>query len=153
MLAYTISTPIGNLILKYDDKYVYQLGFSEQILPNSVGPATAVLETVKMQLSEYFSGKRRYFNLPLAPSGTPFQQSVWQILRKIPFGEWFAYSQLAERLGNPKAVRAVARANARNPFSLAVPCHRVIGKKGALTGYAWGLERKAWLLSHEKQYA
>ncbi|PAS30562.1 cysteine methyltransferase, partial [Vibrio cholerae] len=100
---------------------------------------------------EYFSGQRTQFELPLAASGTAFQQSVWHALCKIPYGEIWSYQQLAEAIGNPKAVRAVGLANGKNPISIIVPCHRVVGKNGQLTGYAGGLERKAFLLELEQR--
>ncbi|NCO45642.1 MAG: methylated-DNA--[protein]-cysteine S-methyltransferase, partial [Vibrio sp.] len=110
---------------------------------------TILINTIK-QLDEYFSGKRTIFTLPLAAKGTEFQQSVWQALCKIPYGETWNYQQIAEAIGNPKAVRAVGLANGRNPISIIVPCHRVIGKSGKLTGYAGGLNRKASLLELER---
>lgn len=102
------------------------------------------------ELHEYFAGKRTSFTLPLAPVGTPFQQQVWQALLRIPHGETLSYGALARLLGNPAASRAVGLANGKNPISIIVPCHRVIASNGKLTGYAGGLEAKAWLLAHEK---
>jgi methylated-DNA-[protein]-cysteine S-methyltransferase len=110
-----------------------------------------VLKQAKRELDEYFTGTRTEFNLPLAALGTAFQQKVWQALITIPFGETWSYQDLADAIGNPKAVRAVGLANGKNPISIIVPCHRVIGKSGKLTGYAGGVERKAWLLKHEKK--
>lgn len=101
------------------------------------------------QLQEYFQGSRREFDLPLAPDGTEFQQQVWAELRRIPFGETISYGELARRINNPKAVRAVGLANGRNPISIVIPCHRVIGANGKLTGYGGGLERKKRLLELE----
>ncbi|MBC7500328.1 MAG: methylated-DNA--[protein]-cysteine S-methyltransferase [Herminiimonas sp.] len=101
------------------------------------------------QLDEYFSRQRQRFTLPLDLAGTPFQRAVWQQLEAIPFGESITYSQQAQRLGNPGASRAVGSANGRNPVSIVVPCHRVIGASGAVTGYAGGLERKRYLLALE----
>lgn len=101
------------------------------------------------QLTEYFAGQRRTFDLPLAAKGTTFQQHVWQLLRDIPYGQTASYSDIAQRLGKPKAVRAVGAANGRNPISIIVPCHRVIGADGSLTGYAGGLARKSQLLNLE----
>jgi methylated-DNA-[protein]-cysteine S-methyltransferase len=103
------------------------------------------------QLAEYFAGARRTFNLPLALRGTPFQERVWKMLTEIGFGETWSYGELAKRIGNPQASRAVGLANGANPISIIVPCHRVIGANGTLTGYGGGLERKRWLLSHETQ--
>ena len=101
------------------------------------------------QLGDYFEGKRHDFDLPLAAEGTPFQKRVWAALREIPFGETTSYGALARTLGVPAASRAVGAANGRNPLSIVVPCHRVIGAGGALTGYGGGLARKRWLLQHE----
>ena len=107
----------------------------------------------RAQLAEYFAGTRTLFDLPLAPVGTPFQQRVWVLLRAIPFGETRTYGELAGRLGAPKSARAVGHSNARNPLSIVVPCHRVIGASGALTGYAGGEARKRWLLDWEQSVA
>lgn len=104
------------------------------------------------QLKEYFIGKRQNFNLPLHPLGTPFQLSVWEELKKIPYGVTCSYGEIAERLGNPKAQRAVGMANHNNPLGIIVPCHRVVGKNGDLTGYAGGVHLKERLLTLEKQY-
>jgi methylated-DNA-[protein]-cysteine S-methyltransferase len=112
-------------------------------------PAVAPLRATARQLDEYFAGKRRDFDLPLAPTGTPFQQRVWRGLTEIGFGETWSYGQLAKRIKNPKASRAVGLANGANPIAIVVPCHRVIGANGSLTGYGGGLERKRWLLAHE----
>ncbi len=103
----------------------------------------------KQQLTEYFSGERQQFTVPLDPQGTPFQQSVWHCLRKIPFGELSSYGEIAKILDKPKASQAVGGANGRNPITIIVPCHRVVGSNGTLTGYAGGIERKLWLLNHE----
>ena len=108
--------------------------------------ATALTDSAAAQLQAYFSGEIEAFDLPLDATGTPFQQSVWRALCAIPYGETRSYRELAEAIGNPKAVRAVARANGANPLSIVVPCHRVIGADGTLTGYAGGLEMKARLL-------
>jgi len=104
---------------------------------------------VRKQLAEYFSGKRRTFDLELDVKGTPFFQSVWNELRKIPYGHTTSYAEIASRIGNPKAVRAVGMANARNPVSIVVPCHRVVASSGKLTGYAGGVDTKQWLLNLE----
>ncbi|MGH2732287.1 MAG: methylated-DNA--[protein]-cysteine S-methyltransferase [Actinomycetota bacterium] len=103
------------------------------------------------QLGEYFSGDRTSFDLPLHPEGSPFQLEVWAGLREIPYGETSSYGELAQRIGRPGAARAVGSANARNPLSIVVPCHRVIGADGGLTGYAGGIDTKAWLLEHERR--
>jgi methylated-DNA-[protein]-cysteine S-methyltransferase len=107
------------------------------------------LATVRDQLDAYFAGDLREFDLPLAPAGTAWQRAVWDALSEVPYGTTLSYGELAARLGRPSASRAVGAANGRNPISVIVPCHRLIGSTGALTGYAGGLERKAWLLQHE----
>lgn len=109
----------------------------------------AVLESAQAQLEEYFAGTRRRFDLPLDPVGTDFQRDVWMLLRDIEFGDTTTYGRLAAQLGRPSASRAVGAAVGRNPLGLIVPCHRVIGGSGALTGYAGGIQRKTWLLQHE----
>jgi methylated-DNA-[protein]-cysteine S-methyltransferase len=106
--------------------------------------------SVRGQLTEYFAGERTEFDLPLAMAGTPFQQTVWAALRDIPYGETISYGQLADRIGRPTASRAVGLANGRNPVSIIVPCHRVVGSTGDLTGYGGGIERKRALLAFEK---
>jgi methylated-DNA-[protein]-cysteine S-methyltransferase len=103
----------------------------------------------KQQLTEYFAGQRQQFDLPLAPRGTIFQQSVWRCLTNIPFGTVKYYGEIAQLLHKPKASQAIGGANSRNPISIIIPCHRVIGRNGSLTGYAGGIERKLWLLNHE----
>lgn len=112
-------------------------------------PPTPEAEELFKQLREYFQGWRRDFDIPLAPEGTTFQRRVWEELRRIPCGATISYAELARRIGDPRAVRAVARANALNPIAILIPCHRVIGSDGTLTGYAGGLERKARLLKLE----
>lgn len=107
------------------------------------------LDALAEQLAAYFAGSRTAFDLALDPVGTPFELAVWAALREIPFGQTRSYGQLARSLGNPAAVRAVGRANGRNPLAIVVPCHRVIGAGGTLVGYAGGVERKRWLLDHE----
>jgi methylated-DNA-[protein]-cysteine S-methyltransferase len=109
----------------------------------------AAFASVVRQLDEYFAGARTAFDLPLAPRGTPFQRRVWEELARIPFGATVTYGELAARVGHPGAARAVGAAVARNPISIVVPCHRVVGADGTLTGYAGGVARKAYLLAHE----
>ena len=112
-----------------------------------------VFDTLKIQLTEYFSGERTDFNLPLAMSGTPFQQKVWNELLNIPYGTTRTYMQQSKVLGDEKAIRAVARANGENCLAIIVPCHRIVGSDGSLTGYAGGLKAKEWLLEHEARYS
>lgn len=116
-----------------------------------VGGRTAVLDQVVAQLEQYFAGTLREFDLPLDPMGTPFQQSAWMVLRSIPYGRTMSYGEQARRLGDPNKARAVGAANGKNPLSIVVPCHRVIGSTGHLTGFGGGLEAKSWLLDHERQ--
>jgi methylated-DNA-[protein]-cysteine S-methyltransferase len=110
----------------------------------------AVLAEARGQLQAYFAGTRQGFELSLGPRGTPFQRAVWQALAALPFGTTVSYAELARRIGRPGAARAVGLANARNPIAIVVPCHRVIGENGTLTGYAGGLATKRWLLDHER---
>jgi len=109
----------------------------------------ATLKTAVIQIQEYFEGKRDLFTFKISPKGTEFQMIVWQALQKIPFGRTISYLELSKNIGNVKAIRAVASANAKNPLWVVIPCHRVIGSDGSLTGYAGGLWRKKWLLDHE----
>jgi methylated-DNA-[protein]-cysteine S-methyltransferase len=105
---------------------------------------------VRGQLDEYFAGERSEFDLPLAPRGTPWQEAVWRALLEIPYGETITYTELAARAGRAGAARAAGAANGRNPIAIVIPCHRVVGTDGTLTGYAGGLDAKAWLLAHER---
>jgi methylated-DNA-[protein]-cysteine S-methyltransferase len=148
-------SPIGPLLLCCDGAVLTGLYMDTPSLPprdsgNWMEDASAdpLPQTVR-QLREYFVGTRREFDLPLRLEGTSFQQRVWRSLREIRYGETWSYGQLAKRIGNPNASRAVGLANGRNPISILVPCHRVIGADGSLTGYGGGLERKRWLLAHE----
>ncbi len=111
----------------------------------------SILDRAERELAAYFAGRLRRFTIPLAPEGTPFQRAVWAALATIPFGETRSYSDVARAVGRPRAVRAVGAANGRNPLALVLPCHRVIGASGALTGYAGGIDRKEWLLAHEQR--
>ncbi|WP_250433727.1 methylated-DNA--[protein]-cysteine S-methyltransferase [Hanstruepera flava] len=110
------------------------------------------LEDCAYQLNEYFNGKRQSFDLKLNPQGTDFQKQVWNELLKIPFGKTASYLDLSKKLGDVKAIRAVANANGKNPIWIIIPCHRIIGSDGSLTGYAGGLHRKQWLLEHESPF-
>ena len=116
-----------------------------QLIPES-------LEDCVLQLNQYFQGTRKHFSLPLQPKGTAFQQNIWKLLQTIPYGKTVSYLDLSKQLGDVKAIRAVANANGKNPLWIVVPCHRVIGSDGSLTGYAGGLHRKQWLLEHESPY-
>ena len=117
-----------------------------------VEESSTVIEETKLQISQYFEGKRTFFDIPLLFVGTDFQKNVWNELIKIPFGKTASYLELSKQLENGKAIRAVANANGKNPLWIIVPCHRVIGTDGSLTGYAGGLQRKQWLLEHESPF-
>ena len=143
--SYTFDSIIGKINLCADDEALTNLGFGSGSGNN---PNGIILEAVK-QLSEYFDGKRQSFDLPLKPHGTEFQQKVWSALLEIPYGETRTYGEIAAATGNPKACRAVGMANNRNPIAVIIPCHRVIGSNGALTGYAGGLKAKEILLELE----
>ncbi|TCS43675.1 methylated-DNA--[protein]-cysteine S-methyltransferase [Reinekea marinisedimentorum] len=149
----TCPSPLGIITLQANRHSLTGAWFETQTTqPANLGNEDStdpVLQLAVTELKQYFAGTLTRFTVPCAPSGTAFQQSVWQALRQIPFGETRSYQQLAEAIGNTKAVRAVGLANGKNPVSIIVPCHRVIGKSGKLTGYAGGVERKAWLLNHE----
>ena len=114
------------------------------------GESHPIVERAIGQLTEYLAGERHEFDVPLDPEGTPFQHEAWRILREIPYGETISYGEQARRLGDVRKARAVGSANGRNPISIIVPCHRVVGATGALTGFAGGLDVKAWLLRHER---
>jgi len=150
-------SPIGPLLLMSDGEFLIGLHtendkYKPRIQPDWVEKAGATpFDRVREELAEYFAGGRREFSLPLKPAGTAFQQKVWGLLCEIPFGETISYGELARRVGNPNASRAVGMANSRNPISIVVPCHRVIGADNSLTGYAGGLDRKRALLEHEMQ--
>lgn len=146
-------SPIGRLLLAADETGLQQLLMDIDGKPWRIGEhwrsATDELDEVCRQLDEYFAGRRQRFDLPLAPQGTAFQQAVWLGLQRIPFGKTSCYSDLAAEIARPKAVRAVGAANGANPIAVIIPCHRVIGRDGSLTGYAGGLPRKALLLRLE----
>ena len=141
------SSPLGLLLIEADERAVHRIHFDAE--RQTPARSNAMTRLCRQQLREYFSGDRRDFDLPLDPAGTPFQQQVWGQLRAIGFGATDSYAAIAARVGRPRAVRAVGAANGANPLAIVVPCHRVIGSSGKLTGYAGGLERKAWLLRHE----
>ena len=144
-----ITTPIGILEIKASQVGVTSVMFSEQENKAAVVCRSEIVNVCKQQLEEYFSGARKIFNFPLDQQGTDFQKTVWACLLKIPFGQVASYQDIANMISNPKAVRAVGAANGKNPISIILPCHRVIGSNKSLTGYAGGLGRKLWLLQHE----
>jgi methylated-DNA-[protein]-cysteine S-methyltransferase len=145
-----LDTPIGTLRLLSNGVQLVNIEFAGQYgATDAVENSDTVLAACAAQLTAYFAGKRRHFDLPLAPRGTPFQRSVWAALANIPYGQLRSYRDIAWSIGNPAAVRAVGAANGRNPLPIVVPCHRVIGSNGALTGFAGGLEVKRFLLDLE----
>jgi methylated-DNA-[protein]-cysteine S-methyltransferase len=152
-------SPAGCINIKISGGFINEINFvakEEQVTTTSLiiqAEDKSVFNKCRRQLDEYFSGQRKNFDLPLWQDGTVFQQKVWKALMQIPYGKTISYLQLAIQLGNVKATRAVAAANGRNQLSIIVPCHRVIGSDGSLTGYAGGLDRKKWLLNHENKYA
>ncbi len=145
-----LDTPIGRLCLLSNGAQLVKIEFEGSYSTNdAIELSDVVLAACAAQLTAYFAGKRRRFELPLAAQGTPFQQSVWDALADIPYGELRSYRDIARSIGNPAAVRAVGAANGRNPLPIVVPCHRVIGSNGTLTGFAGGLEVKKYLLELE----
>ena len=152
-----VASPIGALLLVGDGGvlsgvYMERHRHGPEPEVRSSQRDDAALSASREQLEAYFAGQLTRFDLPLAPQGTEFQQRVWTALRDIPYGETISYAELARRIGKPQAVRAVGGANGRNPISIIVPCHRVIGSDGALTGFGGGIERKRWLLRHEASH-
>lgn len=151
----TIESPVGRLHLLATDRALITLVWRMHAHPHAGfadaenAPEQAILSRAARQLGEYFMGERRSFELPLEFRGTDFQRRVWNELLGIPYGQTRTYRQIAERIGNPKAVRAVGAANGANPISIIAPCHRVIGSSGSLTGFGGGLDAKAWLLARE----
>jgi O-6-methylguanine DNA methyltransferase len=157
-------SPLGQMVMVARNNHIYRIDFEtlsyqpfdskalERKGLRIVEQETEVLAEAQRQLEEYFGGKRFEFDLPLAPEGTTFQQQAWQALREIPYGETRSYQQQAERLGDARFARAVGHANGRNPISIIVPCHRVLGKNGKLTGFASGVDKKAKLLELETRY-
>lgn len=151
---YTImKSPLGALLLAGNPKELQLIDFQAGSHPHNPKPewkkAEEPFREVIQQLKSYFAGELREFRLKLAFNGTPFQKSVWSALQKIPYGQTWSYSDLAQNIGRPKAVRAVGAANGRNPLPIVIPCHRVIGKNGGLTGFAGGLDLKETLLALE----
>ena len=148
MRTAVFESPIGKLWLAAENGALVRLDFSE--IPAKSDSDEPVLEETKRQLAEYFSGKRKAFTVPLIYRGTPFQEKVWGELLKIPYGETRTYGEIAAAIGKPKASRAVGMACHRNPIGILIPCHRVIGTGGKLTGFGGGLDKKQALLEREK---
>lgn len=145
-----IDTCVGTIGIAEEDGCITNIFFSSEPAPAAEERETQLLQIAATQIDEYFDGKRRSFDLPLLPSGTEFQKKVWNALLEIPFGETRSYQEIAEAAGNPKACRAVGNANNKNPISILIPCHRVIGKNGSMVGYGGGLAIKEQLLALER---
>jgi AraC family transcriptional regulator of adaptative response/methylated-DNA-[protein]-cysteine methyltransferase len=164
LAAERLETPLGLMTAVADEEYLLALEFEDRgtrrgdidrllartgcgLRPGSTGP----IESIRRELAEYFAGVRSAFETPVSPLGTPFEQSVWQTVRAVPYGETRSYRDLAVTLGRPAATRAVGRANGANPVPIVVPCHRIIGSDGSLCGYGGQMWRKRWLLEHERR--
>jgi methylated-DNA-[protein]-cysteine S-methyltransferase len=159
---FDMASPVGMLRLIADEQGLREILFEREDRPETVPPEwiqaresrwPAPIAAARQQLQEYFAGERQHFELTLHPAGTPFQLGVWQQLRLIPYATTISYGELARRVGNPNASRAVGAANGRNPLSIVVPCHRVIGSNGSLTGFSGGLPIKHQLLALERRSA
>jgi methylated-DNA-[protein]-cysteine S-methyltransferase len=159
LVSTVMDTPVGRLTIIASDDGVRAILWPDEdagrvrlptVSPDSDHP---VIAATVAQLGEYFDGEREEFELPLDPIGTDFQQSAWMALRTIPFGTTVSYGEQASRMGDRRKARAVGAANGRNPISIVVPCHRVVGSNGSLTGFAGGIDTKAWLLDHERRVA
>jgi len=139
-------TPLGLMEITANDQAVLSIHFVDQ---TETVNANAMTDLAKTQMQQYYTGDLEKFNMPMEPEGTEFQKTVWQALITVDYGKTCSYSDIANKIDNPKAVRAVGSANGKNPMTIVVPCHRIIGSNGSLTGYASGVDRKAWLLNHE----
>lgn len=146
-----INTMVGKIGIIEEDGKIIEVAIGRELVENNyiIEKDTEILKEAVKQLNEYFEGKRKKFDLPVNPKGTEFMQSVWKELKKIPYGKTATYKEIAERVGNPKAARAVGMANNKNPIPIIIPCHRVIGANGKLVGYALGLNMKEQLLKLE----
>jgi methylated-DNA-[protein]-cysteine S-methyltransferase len=153
-VTHTINTPIGTVSIQAGDDAVHAVSFIKDKSIITEGETThPLIQKCISQLQEYFEGKRKMFDLPLQQKGSPFQQNVWGQLLKIDYGKTISYLELSKRIGDVKAIRAVGTTNGKNQIAIIVPCHRVIGIDGSLTGYAGELWRKKWLLEHEGKFA
>lgn len=141
-------TPVGIARITEEDGYITSISIRDEAYEIEPAP-TQLLQTAINQLNEYFAGTRREFSIPIKQPGSDFQQEVWNELTKIPYGTTITYTQQSNQMNNPLAIRAIAAANGRNNLWVVVPCHRVVGANGSLTGYAGGIWRKKWLLEHE----
>lgn len=150
-IEYT-ETPIGYLEIKTDKEALLTVSFVEDLGKNSNFQPEILLKTI-FQLQQYFEGKRKVFDLNLAPEGTEFQQKVWRLVQNVNFGKTASYLDISLKTGSEKNTRAVGMANGKNPIPIIIPCHRIIGSSGKLIGYAGGIERKRWLLRHELKHS
>lgn len=148
-IASYLETPIGIIEVGANEQAIISVDFLESVIEDIDFLENDISQQGKRQLTEYFAGERKVFDLPLQINGTNFQNKVWTALQDIPYGKTISYLQLAKNLGDAKCIRAAGTANGKNPIGIIIPCHRVIGKDGSLTGYAGGLWRKQWLLEHE----
>jgi methylated-DNA-[protein]-cysteine S-methyltransferase len=151
-------SPVGTILIESNGSMITSLLFDKEnkILPSAepvYAPENSLLKNCTEQLKEYFDGTRRGFDFPFEQNGTAFQQKIWAALLQIPYGKTISYHELSKRTGDVKAIRAVGTTNGKNQMSIVVPCHRVIGSNGSLTGYGGGLWRKKWLLEHEAKFA
>ncbi len=144
-------SPIGILKIITNDHYLLGLDFVNNDVQDIAPPSSTIAQACIQQLGEYFNHTRQSFDIPLSTKGTSFQKSAWKVLQSIPYGQTTSYGEQANKVGNTKAVRAIGHANSKNPIAIIIPCHRVIGKNGKLTGYAGKLWRKEWLLKHEQK--
>jgi len=149
MFQQTIDSPLGAVQIFANEQGLLRINLGK--IADTPDASSALTRLTATQLQQYFAGNLTTFTLPLAATSTPFQQQVWQALCQLPYGTTCSYARLANDIANPKAVRAVGAANGKNPLAIVVPCHRVIGANGTLTGYAGGLDNKAWLLDHEQR--
>ena len=140
-------SPVGNLRIISNDRDIIRIDFTDDFFKMKMVPVQ--IQNCITQLDEYFQGKRKVFKIGLNPAGTEFQSQIWNLLQKIPYGKTISYLELARQFGDEKAIRAIASANGKNPIPIIIPCHRVIGNDGSLTGYAGGLLKKQWFLEHE----
>ncbi len=145
----TLDTPIGRLLVGIEGSKVTSIAITDENHPRSPIPSKEFEKQIAKELEEYFNGERREFSFPIKPKGSPFQMAVWKELQQIPYGSTATYGEIAARIGNPKASRAVGMACNRNPILVAVPCHRVVGGNGKLTGFAAGTDKKEFLLKLE----
>ncbi len=148
-----MNTKIGSIAIIEEDNKIIEIQIKKEIEDSNIQEKdTPLLKEVEKQLEEYFEGKRKTFDVPLNPKGTKFMKEVWTALQDIPYGEVKTYQQIAKKVGNPKAARAVGMANHKNPIPIIIPCHRVIGSNGKLVGYALGMDKKRFLLEWEKEH-